>query len=132
VLTGIVLTDFQGQTSDDWRRDTLELIPDTSLTAALRSVRQPPPNTDLVFQVEQYAPFATINTIFDADASVNAGFGVDDVTPILVTAGGPQPIPNQFDGIAVQAAVRDSDAYLLRIGYNVTLLGRIIDVPIVS
>jgi hypothetical protein len=130
VLTGIVLTDFQGQTSDNWREDTLELIPDNAVRDALRSVRQPPPNSNLAFQVLQWAPSATVNTIFDAEVSVNAGYGVDEVTPILVNPGGPQPIPNQFGGLAVKAVVRDSDAFLLRVGYYVTLLGRIVDVPI--
>jgi hypothetical protein len=132
VLTGIVLTDFQGQSSDNWREDILELYPDNAITEALYSVRQRRDGIGVGFHVEQWAPFATVNATFDAEVSVNAGYGANEVTPIFVTWAAPQLIPQIFEGLRVKAVVRDSDAYLSRIGYYVTLLGTIVEAPIIS
>jgi hypothetical protein len=68
VLTGIVLTDFQGQSSDNWREDILELYPDNAITEALYSVRQRRDGIGVGFHVEQWAPFATVNATFDAES----------------------------------------------------------------
>jgi hypothetical protein len=37
-----------------------------------------------------------------------------------------QVVGNIFAGIDVDVAVRDSDAWLYRLGYNITLLGKIV------
>ena len=37
-----------------------------------------------------------------------------------------QPVNNLFNGVNVDLAVRDTDAWLYRIGYNITLLGKIV------
>jgi hypothetical protein len=80
--------------------------------------------------VDQWAPSASLASIFDQDASDNAGFAVDVWRPTpfatvgdLVTG---QLVGNIFAGIDVDVAVRDSDAWLYRLGYNITLLGKIV------
>jgi len=127
VLTGVVLIDFQGQRTDDWRRDQFDLILD--LRDPLKeSGRQAPPGSSLVFSVDQWAPYATINSIFDALQSVNAGYAVDSYRPLLADRQDPNlgSIPRVFDGLEVDVAVRDTDAVILRVGYQVTLVGRIV------
>lgn len=37
-----------------------------------------------------------------------------------------QLVNNLFNGIIVELAVRDSDAWLYRLGYNITLIGKIV------
>ena len=36
------------------------------------------------------------------------------------------PVGNIFIGIDVDVAVRDTDAWIFRVGYNITLLGKIV------
>jgi hypothetical protein len=66
---------------------------------------------------------------------VNAGFAVDDWRPSPFNVGNDafsgQPVSNIFTGIIADAAVRDSDAILYRVGYNITLEGRIVFTQIV-
>ena len=80
------------------------------------------------FQVEQWAPFAGLSSIFDQDQSVNAGFSVNSWRHSSFSTGtdafSGQTVNNIFNGIDVDVAVRDSDAWLLRLGYNITLLGQ--------
>ncbi len=35
------------------------------------------------------------------------------------------PVTNIFTGVSVDAAVRDTDGWIFRFGYNITLLGKI-------
>jgi hypothetical protein len=71
-----------------------------------------------------------LSSIFDQDASDNAGFAVDVWRPTPfgqvqdVLTG--QLVGNIFNGIDVDVAVRDSDAWIYRVGYNITLLGKIV------
>ena len=67
--------------------------------------------------------------------SVNSGFAVDVFRPhpyftatdfFTNTARS-----NLFAGIEVDAAVRDSDAYLYRLGYRITLVGKVVFSPII-
>ena len=41
-----------------------------------------------------------------------------------------QPANNLFAGINVDVAVRDSDAWIYRLGYNITLQGKIVFVAL--
>jgi hypothetical protein len=69
-----------------------------------------------------------LSSVYDANQSVDAGFAVDLWRPApfrTITDGG-ATIGNIFTGVRVDVAVRDSDAYLYRLGYNITLEGRIV------
>jgi M6 family metalloprotease-like protein len=123
-LTGIIvlrldgLDGYKGQSSDGWRQDHLNII----LGFPTHFF---PKNPLMHLKVEQWAPFITLNAIYDQDNAVDAGWAVDDFginLPVNKTI---------FDGIALWAdlAVRDSDAWLYRIGYDVTVSGVFVPPP---
>jgi Peptidase family M23 len=143
LLSGVVLIDMKGVSSSQWRRETVHIVPDLNgpiLQAAARHGIPLPPGTSgsnyyCNFQVEQHAPFSTVSSIFNQNESVNSGFAVDVFRPhpyftatdfFTNTARN-----NLFAGIEVDAAVRDSDAYLYRLGYRITLVGKIVFSPII-
>lgn len=136
ILSGIAIVNFKGETSADWSRDTLYLAPDLqgplNYAIAKFSIPRPPPNSsyNLVFQVDEWSPFAAISSIFDQNESINAGFAVDFWRPNPFNTGNDfftnQPVNNIFTGILADLAVRDSDAYLYRVSYNISLLGKIV------
>jgi hypothetical protein len=57
------------------------------------------------------------------------GFAVDTWRPNHFATGtsvlSNQQVNNIFNGINVDVAVRDTDAWIHRVGYNITLLGKI-------
>lgn len=74
-----------------------------------------------------------LSAIYDQHESIDAGFAVNGWRPTPFQTGVDVHLPppldlvgNIFTGVRVDLAVRDSDAFLLRIAYNITLLGRII------
>lgn len=142
ILSGIVLIDMKGVTSAQWRRETLSIQPnlkDAATTAAQRYGLPLPPGPPgawfAAFQVEQLAPFSTLSSVFNAQESINSGFAVDAWRPNpfftandLATG---TPASNLFAGIQADIAVRDSDAFLYRVGYHITLVGRMIFSPVI-
>jgi hypothetical protein len=127
VLSGVAVFTFQGQSAADWRRDSLRLAID--LKGPIQaSGRSAPPGRELKFEVEQWAPFATMNSIFDQNESVNGGYAVDAFRPIFTTR---DTFPQIFDTLEVDLAVRDTDAFIFRVGYHLTLVGTIVDVALI-
>jgi hypothetical protein len=137
VLSGVLLVGVKGQSAHDWFRETLRFMPDVDgpLNYAINRYGIPVPTSSIPgvnfvprIQVEQWAPFVTLSSIYDANVSVDAGFAVDLWRPApfgtITNAGA--TIGNIFTGVRVDVAVRDSDAYLYRLGYNITLEGRIV------
>ena len=82
------------------------------------------------FQVEQWAPFAALSSVFNQGASVNSGFAVDVWRPNPFASGinahTNAPLTKLFSGIQVDVAVRDSDAIIHRLSYNITLVGKVV------
>ena len=143
LLSGVVLLDLKGESGASWRRETLHIVPDMNGPAQQISSRYGLPlspgiigrDSFAAFQVEQIAPFATIGSIFNQNHSVNSGFAVDVSRPHpffsaqdVVTG---TVRDNLFHGIQADVAVRDSDAFLYRVGYRITLVGRIVFCPFV-
>jgi hypothetical protein len=138
VLSGVGIVNMQGNTTSDWLSDTVYILPDmrVPLDYAINRFSIPrPPGAEVSdyvvgFQLEQWAPFASISSIFDQGQSVNAGFAVNawrhEPFYTGTDAFSSQSIGNIFNGILVDVAVRDSDAWLYRVGYNITLLGQIV------
>ncbi|WGZ94433.1 MAG: hypothetical protein QJT81_00135 [Candidatus Thiothrix putei] len=61
--------------------------------------------------------------------AIALGYAVDACSPLLVERyqwGETTPIRNVFEGLEVHVAVRDTDACLYKVGFQVTLVGRII------
>ena len=112
-LTGIVATDLKGVEGGEWRYE------DVVLGLALPTGYVP---AGKAFQVEHWAPFVTLNAIYDKETAVNAGWAVDSFS-------GPGPVKIEDNGrfrIETRIGVRDVDGWLFRIGITVTLSGVIV------
>lgn len=131
VLTGIVclrgdpdtepwdiVRGYKGITSDAWRHDDFVL----NVGVPFGAFPIPPGNS---FRVQSWAPFISLNAIFNQDEAVNAGWAVDEFGIIL-----PQDKKiRETVGMSAKLAVRDSDGYLYRVGYHLTLTGQVVDEP---
>jgi hypothetical protein len=73
---------------------------------------------------EQWGPIAGPNAIFNADQSINAGYAVDTFRL------DPPDEPKTFVPLVADLAVRDSDARLIRVGYYVTIVGILEEIPV--
>ena len=115
-ITGIAKIDYKGTSRDRWRRDRL-----------LLGLKFP---TSFIprgkwFQIEHWAPFVTINAIFNEDLSRNAGWAVDEFGLSRPTQ---MKVRNSV-GIWARIGVRDSDGKIIRVGYSLTVSGVISDPP---
>ena len=74
----------------------------------------------------QWAPFVTLNSISNEQQAVNAGWAVDAFR-MLVSPGDHQ------SGVTVSCdvAVRDVDGYILRLGYIVFIVGKLVAQPVI-
>jgi hypothetical protein len=146
VLSGVVIADLQGA-SGEWFQQTVSFMPDMAgsddptatsgpLNWAINTYAIPKPAGSpgtqylIRFSVEEWAPFVAPNSIFNESQSMNCGFAVDVWRPNHFGSGTDvltnQPVNNIFSGINADLAVRESDAWLYRLGYTVTLLGKIV------
>jgi hypothetical protein len=138
VLSGVAIVDLKGTSGAVWLRETVSIRPvlNSALNHAINRYAIPrPPGTEggnywTGFQVEQWAPFAALSSIFNQGHSINSGFAVDVWRPnpfgTGIDAFTNAPLNNLFVGIQVDVAVRDTDAWLYRLSYNITLLGKIV------
>ena len=82
------------------------------------------------FSVDEWAPFVSLGSVFDQGTSVNAGFAVDGWRPNHFESGTDvvtsEAVNNIFTGVNADLAVNDTDAWIYRLGYNITLIGRIV------
>ena len=137
-LSGVAMVNLEGITASDWLRETLILQPAVldPVHYAIATHGIPlPAGTEgvqysIAFQVEQLAPFAGLSSIFDENQSINAGFAVDVWRPNHYANGrdafSHAPVNNLWTGLAVDVAVRDSDAWIYRVSYSIQLLGKIV------
>ena len=146
VLSGVVVANRQGKA--DWLSETVSFLPGNSLSLgigpnegplkyaishyAIPTPSQNPKDYDLVFSLEDFswAPFVSLSKIFDAHASIDAGYAVEVWRPrhFMHAVKFPdvtQPIDRIFTGITVDVGIRDTDAFIYKLGYHITLLGRI-------
>ena len=137
-LSGVGMVNLKGNSEAAWLQETLLLRPtiiDPMHYAIATHGIPRPPGTEgsqygLAFQVEQWSPYASISSIFNRNVSNNSGFAVDVWRPDHfdngIDAFSHQPVGNLYTGLQVDVAVRDTDAWLYRVGYNILLLGRIV------
>ena len=147
ILSGIVFANQRGDNSGSWNYQTVSFIPDmagpddpTATSGPLNwaiaryGIPRPPGTVGqqylLRFSVDEWSPFVSLGSVFDQGSSVNAGFAVDDWRPNhfesgtdVVTNGA---VNNIFTGVNADLAVNDTDAWIYRLGYNITLIGRIV------
>jgi hypothetical protein len=141
VLSGVVLADLKGNSSAQWLRETLRFLPEMAgsnnsgpLNWAIDHFSIPRPPASLAhnvgFSLEEWAPFASLSSMFNQGQSLNSGFAVDVWRPAPFGSGtdalSRRSLTNIFSGIEVDVAVRDTDAWIHRISYNITLLGKIV------
>jgi len=147
VLSGVVIADLKGDSSSRWDYQTVSFTPDMAgpddpsstsgpLNWAISHYSIPKPAGSpgaqylIRFSVEEWAPFVSLSAIYNQGQSINSGFAVDAWRPNHFGSGtdvlSNRPVNNLFVGINVDLAVRDTDAWLYRIGYNITLLGKIV------
>jgi hypothetical protein len=151
VLSGVAVVNLEGNSTANWLQSTISLQfwdpynTDLAIYGPLNwaSGHYSIPNPvgqdhTIAFSVEEWAPFASLSSIFDQNQSINSGFAVEVWRPTPFSTGtdalSGRAITNIFAGIDVDLAVRDSDAWILRVGYNVTLIGKIVfpQVPIIN
>ncbi len=140
-LSGVAIPDVKGS-AFDWFRESLVIQPDLRgpINQAVSRFGIPRPDEAAhhpQFAVEQWAPFAAISSISDLDNVGKAGFAVDVWRPRPFWTGkdaNGREVTNLWDGIEVDVAVRDAEARLNRVSYQITLLGRIrfIRIPPIS
>jgi len=136
-LSGVGMVNLKGTSEASWLQETLLLRPTIidPMHYAIATHAIPTPGVEgsqytLAFQVEQWSPYASISSIFNEKVSNNSGFAVDVWRPDHFDNGidalSHQPAGNLYTGLQVDVAVRDTDAWLYRVGYNILLLGRIV------
>lgn len=148
VLTGVVEANLQGNGAQDWLNETVDFIPgglfytnqydhppvgEGPLYWALNEHGIPRPGTSgysVCFSLQQWAPFVSLSSIFDRNQSINAGFAVDRWRPKHFWKGfdltANHDVGNLFTGVTADVAVRDTDAFILKFSYSITLLGKIV------
>ena len=107
-MTGVAIFDFLG--SSNWNRDRLSF-----------DLKIPHLPAGKVLELEHWTVFATINAIGNEGHAVDGGHAVDAFRLINPRAS------RTVVSVEVDIAARDKDAYLHRVGYRVSLLGRIVD-----
>jgi hypothetical protein len=119
VLSGVALIDFQGTSEPEWHREQFALDLGVDFGSALNLAPWPHPRGErwTLFQTEQWAVFATVNARFNANTAYNDGSAVDRFW--LDRSRGPVVL-------VADVAVRDTDAWIYRIGYRVDLYGSMV------
>lgn len=113
VVSGVVVIDFKGETHRAWRRETFSLGID--IRGAI------PANKAL--RLVNYVPFVTTNAVYNQAVANDSGHAVDAFRVLH-----PELIQGSLD-LEADVAVRDSDAWLFRLGYHVMATADVIDEP---
>ena len=140
VLTGVVIANLQGNSTSQWLNANLSFLPDMAgpsnsgpLNWAIGRYAIPKPagqNYGIGFALDEWAPFVSLSAIYDQAQSIDAGYAVNVWRPNHFATGidalSNAQVGNIFTGVNVDVGVRDTDAWILRLGYNITLQGRIV------
>jgi hypothetical protein len=140
VLTGVVTANLEGNSTSQWLNANLAFLPDMAgpnnsgpLNWAIGQYAIPKPagqNYTIAFSLDEWAPFVSLSAIFDQNQSIDAGFAVNVWRPNHFASGVDAltnvPVGNIFTGVNADVGVRDTDAWILSLSYNITLRGRIV------
>jgi hypothetical protein len=111
-LTGVVLATLRGTSEEQWRGETFRIL--VSLQNAAHDAGFPESHW---FRAVHWTAFATLSSIFNDEEANDAGWSVN---------GFRLEDPRRLQGFAtllVETAVRDTDGFIFRLGYNITMLG---------
>lgn len=114
-LTGIVRLDIQGVSTKKWREEEVSIQP--------KIVYIP---KDHALQIEHWAPFVTINAIYNKNQANEAGWAVNNFW-IHLPADHLITYRVAFIDVRAKVLVRDSDGWLFRVAYQVTISGKLVD-----
>jgi hypothetical protein len=147
VLSGVVIADLKGDSTSSWNRQVVTFAPDMAgpddpsatsgpLNWAISrySIPRPPGAIGaqylVRFSVESWSPFVSLSAIFNKNESNNSGFAVDAWRPHHFGSGKDvvtgQDVSQLWNGVNADLAVRDNDAWVYRLSYNITLVGKIV------
>jgi hypothetical protein len=140
VLTGVVTANLEGNSTSQWLNTNLAFLPDMAgpnnsgpLNWAIGQYGIPKPtgqNYTIAFTVDEWAPFVSLSAIYDQSQSIDAGYAVNVWRPNHFVTGVDAftnaPVGNIFTGVNADVGVRDTDAWILSLSYNITLRGRIV------
>ena len=117
-ISGVVLLHLRGTTQNDWLRERVSLNLHEDVRAAVHAAPyRPRAGHHFSFRIEQGVPFATLNARYNANLANNDGSAVDTFS--LETGNGSDVV------LHTDVAVRDTDAWLNRIGYQLHLYVRL-------
>jgi len=108
-LTGVVVVEppFQGQ-GGDWFRERVQFaVPVPSLAKGSQ------------LKLIYWAPFVTLSSISNDRTATNAGWAVDGFG-----IASPKNLIGETVGVYCDLAVRDIDGFVVRLAYNVHLIGK--------
>jgi hypothetical protein len=135
-FTGVIVIDFRGVSPSYWTKDTLRVgleqyraIGEAQAQGWLES-HTPLPSAGHVYYVtirdDDIASLVTVNSGYNQNWADNDGKAVDAVSVVTNAADKLRGVANTplltFDA---SLAVRDSDAYLHRVGYQVTAVATV-------
>ena len=125
ILSGVAIIGFAGE-GREWRRDLVELDLNEDLGNAIRlAPYTPQPGFIFGFAIEQFVPFATVNSRFTAVAT-DAQYREDDGTAADAFA---LDVPRGAV-LNVDVAVTMANSRLERLGYHVSLFGTLVEQPL--
>jgi len=127
VLSGVALVFFQGNTPQDWLRNTYELVIRADRAIGLLQLPPPPAGRYNALHLEQWVVYAGLNAVFNGNLSNNAGYAVDRFYLPAGQAGG--DIVSDVI-VAVDLAARDNDGQVIRVGYYFMAIGSLVTRPI--
>lgn len=114
-LTGILKNaDFKG--NSDWLQQDIQLTMNIPMLTPGHGLH-----------LKYWAPYVTLNSIWNAGQSVNSGFSINKYKIINIQTD-PRFGQNTIT-LRITVAARDIDAYVHRIGFTVTLVGAVKPLP---
>lgn len=114
-LTGILRNaDFKG--NSDWLQQDIQLTMNIPMLTRGHGLH-----------LTYWAPYVTLNSIWNAGQSINSGFSINKYKIIHIQT---NPLYGQNTiTLLITVAARDIDAYVHRIGFTVTLVGTVKPLP---
>lgn len=116
-LTGVALCTIQGGGGARWRHADLHIL------LQLPGLNESPPGNALLLR--HWAPYFSLNSISNDHVANDAGWAVDSWDQYY----GPYETdknPTSVLQYMVHLAVGDSDGFILRVGYNVNVVGEVV------
>ena len=138
VLSGVAVVKITEPITDY----TITINPDVTgpINWAIANYGAPklPAESELFLQLDQWAPYAAVGSIFDEAQSTDAGFDVDTWRPNPFATVKDHTTGLEFNqvftGIQVDITARQPGTMIFRVPYNITLIARIVSYlnPILS